>query len=769
MMRVFPTVLLLLSQLLFVSAAVPGSGTWTLSSAPGNLGYTFLVSSYSGQNLFAPAGTQMTRSGNNGDTWNTYTSGSIPTIAAGSNNSQIINGFTGYTILRSTDYGASFSTMSQPPGPTNTAVTDITTDGTGNIVYVVTSGYVNDVLESIGNVYTSTDGAATWASITRPTDYGFYTSVACSSNGQIALFSSEYGEVFRTSNTGASWVRVYNPPQRTQGFRNLVFSANSLYAYGVFDYFGVLRSADAGLTWTTATSPGSYSIYDLATDATGQYLIACCSDGLYTSADFGNSWVTSFTQSAPGAATACEAVSSDSSGLFLAAAYPSTSTLYGGIYLNNAIPLPSLSPTAYPTSPTSLPTAQPTNPTSWPTSMPSSSPSCSLGSAHTGEQGGACSPCVPGEYISDLGGVCAKCPKGKYSSVRGATACKDCTFPSTSVFEGESECTGYSVYEGTTNLIVVLLLLFLFAFGPVLVLKHRMVVLVNLFFPGLDVISDITYLVGNDFYSPALFYVCLLFIIFPVVFFARLLVKESTYPKIYYNIMDAWWLKAGRDGDSFYYAVFPYFSDGRFPVISCKTHGNLGLVFLEGFVWVLAVIAQIGTLLLWVMLAVTRIALLVVWFVLGTFSYMTKTITIGRVWNVWFRVWTGGNAHETDVEVDTHALNTSLQQEFYFETLPQVVIQLVNTFLLRQLSPLAIFSLLLSFIMAINGLYKYIYYRWLTDTSMQVEDIPIDMSLHVKVDCLHIDWLFFEAKLQPMRRSPSAKKRRQVPAGLLTV
>jgi len=556
-------------------------------------------------------------------------------------------------------------------------------------------------------------------------------------------------------------VQVTNAPAIEYSL--LVFSIN-LYVYAVGDASTLYRSADAGLTWVVTGAPKN-GITDLAADATGQYLIACNGDGLFLSSNYGASWVLSLSF-----AQTWLSVTSDSTGLFLAAAgYKQTgSTTVGSIYLNNAIPAPTLSPTARPTQPSAIPTAmpstptsqpsaQPTSPTSWPTSQPSSAPSCTLGSSHTGEDGGACSPCVPGEYISDLGGVCQKCPKGEYSSGRGASSCKKCTYPATTVFEGESVCAGYSVHEGATNMAIILSIFAVLTLGPILSVEQRFVVLANLVFPALDVFSDMAYLLGNDFYSPILFYACLLFIIFPVVFFVRVLVEEGAVPQFHYNIRESFWLKAGRDGDTFYYAVFPCFKDGRFPVISCKSHGNLALVFLEGIVWVIALVAQVVSPLIWLLFAIVHTFTLLFWFVLGAFFYMTKTITIGRVWNFWFRVWTGGNEHETNVQVDTHALNTCLQHEFYLETLPQVVIQLVNTFLLRQLSPLAIFSLTLSFIMAINGLYKYIYYRWLTDTSMKVEDIPIDMSLHIKVDCLKIDWLFFEAKLPPMRRSPSAK------------
>eukprot|EP01034_Spumella_vulgaris_P033471 gene33471-41304_t len=76
-------------------------------------------------------------------------------------------------------------------------------------------------------------------------------------------------------------------------------------------------------------------------------------------------------------------------------------------------------------------------------------------------------------------------------------------------------------------------------------------------------------------------------------------------PKLWWRIAEVWWLTADRRDDSIYFAKFPVF--GR------------------------------------------------------------SVITIGKVWNVWPRVWTGGTLFSTDMDVDTEALNECLREEFYFE------------------------------------------------------------------------------------------------------
>eukprot|EP01034_Spumella_vulgaris_P021213 gene21213-27220_t len=43
---------------------------------------------------------------------------------------------------------------------------------------------------------------------------------------------------------------------------------------------------------------------------------------------------------------------------------------------------------------------------------------------------------------------CEPCPKGWFSAHAGSTECTTCEFPSTSVFEGQSTCSGMSIHKG---------------------------------------------------------------------------------------------------------------------------------------------------------------------------------------------------------------------------------------------------------------------------------------------------------------------------------
>src|SRR5438874_995159 len=89
----------------------------------------------------------------------------------------------------------------------------------------------------------------------------------------------------------------------------------------------------------------------------------------------------------------------------------------------------------------------------------------------------------------------------------------------------------------------------------------RAAIAVNLIFPTLDLFSDIAYLLTNDFYSPILFGLGVLFVVFPIPSFLYTLYKnKAVMPRLTWRIERLWWLSAGSmDQDHIYYAKFPCF------------------------------------------------------------------------------------------------------------------------------------------------------------------------------------------------------------------
>jgi hypothetical protein len=335
---------------------------------------------------------------------------------------------------------------------------------------------------------------------------------------------------------------------------------------------------------------------------------------------------------------------------------------------------PTETPTIAPTSPTSLPTGAPSGqpsstpsnvPSGQPTVMPTSVPSCSLGEMHD-FTGVGCLPCSPGEFISDLGGAyCEPCPKNTFSPLSGSTHCDVCPYPTATVVDGQNTFRAYNFTVSLAFTLTVLLSSFVGFVACICYTDNRFIVLINLLFPTLDVFTDIAYLMTNDFYSYILFICGIIFVMYPLPLFVMTLVKERAHPHLSWSMDGIWWLSCGHEGDTIYFAKFPCFGeDGRFPLLSCKMHHTLAALFLEGVVWVIAIVCQLLTLIIWPLMLLINILFLFLWFCVGVFLHMTKTVTIGRVWTAWFRIWTNSDEHYTDVDVDTEELNKCLQEEF---------------------------------------------------------------------------------------------------------
>ena len=120
----------------------------------------------------------------------------------------------------------------------------------------------------------------------------------------------------------------------------------------------------------------------------------------------------------------------------------------------------------------------------------------------------------------------------------------------------------------------------------------------------------------------------------------------------------------------------------------------------------------------------------------GMFLFGTKSLCIGNVANWWFKWWTGNDDHEMDEAIDTEILNESLYVEIVCETLPQVVLQLFNNYKLdsnvAQWSTVSKISLSLSFMNTLNGLYQFVYFKFvkrktITDLSVNVSVLGIKL------------------------------------------
>jgi len=98
------------------------------------------------------------------------------------------------------------------------------------------------------------------------------------------------------------------------------------------------------------------------------------------------------------------------------------------------------------------------------------------------------------------------------------------------------------------------------------------------------------------------------------------------------------------------------------------------------------------------------------------------------VWNMWFSVWTYSYDFTISAEVDSAILNEALIVEFFFLSIPQIVIQVFNNFVLENnwyyLSYICISIAVSSFI---NGLSRYGFFLIIKD--LDVSEVPLEVNL----------------------------------------
>ena len=115
-------------------------------------------------------------------------------------------------------------------------------------------------------------------------------------------------------------------------------------------------------------------------------------------------------------------------------------------------------------------------------------------------------------------------------------------------------------------------------------------------------------------------------------------------------------------------------------------------------------------------------------FFIGLWSFQNKTMASRRVWNSWAYLWTGSDVKfRKDVGIDVELINESMMAEFIGETLPQLVLQMLNNSATGTWTVFGYISLVLSLTVAVNGAYRLLYYRFWRGYAM--DEIPADFSV----------------------------------------
>ncbi len=289
-----------------------------------------------------------------------------------------------------------------------------------------------------------------------------------------------------------------------------------------------------------------------------------------------------------------------------------------------------------------------------PTSTPTSQPSCGTGSEIDGD---GCKYCGPG-YITPIYNTesCIPCPAGYYATGIRNFECTPCTYPWTTVFEGSASCQAlwFNVdLNFILSMLIVLVIMFLLSLS--MAGEAKFVAFIMMSFPALDILTDLIYLASSKYYNIYFLVPGFLFTFAPNFLFMAKLYEVKAYCGLFLD----------------YYPIFWFQNDRRVWWI----HDH----YQEDLWWLLVPIQLVlcMTYAVWVILVLPFYAF---WFVLGLYFFQSKCLSVTPLRNLWYRVWTGTNDHETDplLLVDPAVLNESLFAEFLAETLPQLILQSLN-------------------------------------------------------------------------------------------
>lgn len=407
--------------------------------------------------------------------------------------------------------------------------------------------------------------------------------------------------------------------------------------------------------------------------------------------------------------------------------------------------VPSSSPTSLPSSipssvPTALPSAYPTSlpssvPSALPTSIPTSAPTCRRRYKH--EDGSSDCVCKAGTHVaynaSEDIESCRKCAIGTYSQHTHSNQCEECDWPSYNFQRGSTHCTSLCLCFSSTTLAFALIpFIAIFLCCVWAADGSRYAVFVILFFPTLDVFSDVLYIATTTFYLRYIFYSAVFFVMLPTAFFVQELVHLKAFPQILWwpqsrrvfqkpsFMKDFWWLGCQGSNPTYY---------GEKVTLIFQHHDGIPHLVAFLLTWLLLLTAQMLSSTLMLLWPVVSVFFLSLWFMVGLFFHLTKVSAIGRVRTVWYWVWTCSNKHRNLADVDLGVLNRGLFSEFVLETLPQLAIQAYNNEMTNIWTPIAQFSALLSLFIAVNGSYRFLY--WTLYVGQPIEEIDLGIVVRM--------------------------------------
>jgi IPT/TIG domain/Sortilin, neurotensin receptor 3, len=215
------------------------------------------------------------------------------------------DGSRAYHQIPVASFGTNFFRRSDDGGNTwVTKTSNIFSDTTQKFYapFVIDPGNGNRVLYGTTRVWETVDGGDSWSTISNVGVNGWnpagahVDSIGLAPSDMNTIYASANGQIFFTSNHGASWTDRSVPGVLVFGDLE-VDPVNNLIAYAVVSGFStsgnVFRTTDGGTTWTNITSNlPSEPVWSLQIDGTTSptTLYIGADDGVYASTNLGTSW-----------------------------------------------------------------------------------------------------------------------------------------------------------------------------------------------------------------------------------------------------------------------------------------------------------------------------------------------------------------------------------------------------------------------------------------------------------------------------------------------
>jgi hypothetical protein len=208
-----------------------------------------------------------------------------------SNPNTVYHEFGGISVERSEDGGFSFVTRTFGINPSD--------PHDPYVPFVLDPSSPSRLLLGTNRVYETTNRGDLWRPISTPGSGGWTVtstidSLATAAADGNTVYASAGGHIFVTFDDGRSW-QQRDVPGVTDHFQDLqVDPTDPLTAYAVRDRFGgghVFKTTDGGLHWTDISGNlPDLPAYTLALDPRSNTLYVGTDDGVYASADQGNTW-----------------------------------------------------------------------------------------------------------------------------------------------------------------------------------------------------------------------------------------------------------------------------------------------------------------------------------------------------------------------------------------------------------------------------------------------------------------------------------------------